>query len=255
MEKQAILSLVGKQTGESPTIETLDDFGLGGIDCPICQNKGYIVSRGEDGFSLISRECECMSCRRALRSLKRSGLEGLIEEYTLDSYQTPDRERCDIKQKALDFLAASEGWFFIGGRPGSGKTHICTAICGELIRRGAQVKYMLWRDEATQLKAGITDREWYAEQMERLKTVKVLYIDDFWKSRRTDGQMKVTDGDVNLAFEIINARYISESLRTVISSELSLEEILSVDEGIGRRIYTRSRGYIKKAPDEDWSLR
>ena len=112
MERNGLLSLIGRG-GESPTIETLEDFGLGGVDCPLCQNKGYIISRGKDGFSLVSRECECMTKRRALRSLRQSGLEDLLKTYTLESYQTPDAQHKAIKQTALSFLDVKEGWFFL----------------------------------------------------------------------------------------------------------------------------------------------
>lgn len=196
-----------------------------------------------------------MNTRRSLRAIRNSGMADMLCRYSMENYQTPDPESASVKQAAMDFITSHSGWFFICGRSGSGKTHICTAICSEFIKLGIRSVYMLWRDESAQLKAGLTDREWYAERMNRLKTVPVLYIDDFWKTDRRCGTDRVTAGDVNLAFEILNARYNDTRLRTIISSELSLDEIIEIDEATGGRIYERSRGFVKKAPAVNWRLR
>lgn len=73
--------------------------------------------------------------------------------------------------------------------------------------------------------------------MEPLKKVKVLYIDDFFKG-------SVTSGDINLAFELLNSRYISPDKITIISSELTIEQILKYDAAIGGRIAERAGEYI-----------
>ena len=64
----------------------------------------------------------------------------------------------------------------------------------------------------------------------------------------------MTDADINLAFEILNARYNDPMLRTVISSELPVEKILAIDEAVGGRIVERARGFICKAPPENYRL-
>jgi len=255
IDENKLRKILEKARRETPsiTIDTLDDYDLGGVDCPICGNKGYIITR-KDGINLTSRECPCMETRRSLRAIRRSGMADMLDRYRLDNYQTPDEESKSVKQSAIDFIGSPSGWFFICGRSGSGKTHICTAICSEFIQKGIRTIYMLWRDEATSLKSGITDREWYRDRITKLKTVPVLYIDDFWKTDRRSGTDKVTGADVNLAFEILNARYNDTTLRTVISSELTLDEIISIDEATGGRIYERSRGFVKKAPQKNWRL-
>lgn len=254
MDKETILSLIGKNSGESITIETLESYGLGGVDCPVCENRGYVIVKNENGI-LVTRECSCMNERRSMRALRTSGMADMVSRYTFDNYQTPDRERQELKQAAQDFCANDTGWFYIAGKSGSGKTHLCTAICAELIRRGKRTHYMLWRDESVKLKGGVNDRDWYEKETKKFKTVPVLYIDDFWKSRRTDDQVRVTDADVNLAFEILNTRYNDSSLRTIISTEMSLPEVLDIDEATGGRIYERAKGFVKKAPGENWRLR
>lgn len=200
---------------------------------------------------MFSRECECMKRRRSLRSIRKSGLGDMLSRYTFDNYETPDERRALIKETAERFVDSDTGWFFIAGHSGSGKTHICTAICSALMDKGNEVKYMLWRDENTALKSCITEYDEYQRRISKLKDVPVLYIDDFWKVR--DGSL--TNADVNLTFEIINARYNDMSKRTIISTELMYSDIIRVDEAIGGRIFERSRGFSIKAPDENWRLR
>lgn len=227
------------------TNETLEDFGLGGVDCPKCGNMGYIPYT-KDG-EIYSRECECMNTRRSMRRIKNSGMIDLLSRYTFAEYETPDDTRAKIKAAAQKYAEADDGWFYIAGQSGSGKTHICTAICSRLMERGKEVYYMKWRDESRQLKA-IVNTEDIDPKLEKLKSVPVLYIDDFLKGG-------ANEADIRLAFEILNARYNESKARTVLSSEIGIKELLRVDEAVGSRVYERSRGYRLSAPSENWRLR
>lgn len=219
---------------------------LSGYDCPECKNKGYIV-RVEDG-KCVYKECSCMPKRRALWRINRSGLADLINEYTFDRYQTPEKWQEVAKAKAMQYLDNPGAWFCISGTPGSGKTHLCTAIASELINKGREVRYMLWRSEAPRLKSLVNDREEYERLMSEYRGAEVLYIDDFFKGT-------VTDPDKNLAFELLNDRYNSRKTMTIISSEKTIEEILAIDEAIGSRMYERSKGFYVKTASENWRLK
>lgn len=113
---------------------------------------------------------------------------------------------------------------------------------------GKAVRYMLWRDASAELKGLLTDGDEYQARIKPFKTVPVLYIDDFLKGGHSDA-------DIRLAFEILNSRYNDSALRTIISSELSLFEILGLDEATGGRIYERAKGYVIESPRENWRLR
>ena len=230
----------------SITTETLCDYDLGGYDCPDCNNTGAIT-RNVDG-QLFTRECRCMAIRRSLRRIRNSGMTDMLSRYTFDNYDTPDQTRQKIKKQAERYASAEKGWFYIFGKSGSGKTHLCTAICSKMINAGVEVYYMSWRDESVNLKSCVNDTEVYEEKMRKLKTVPVLYIDDFFKGNPSDA-------DVKLAFEIMNARYNDTALRTIISSEMDMKQLLSTDEALGGRIYERARGYVIAAPNENWRLR
>lgn len=211
-----------------------------GIDCPLCGNTGYLLTREDD--VLYSRPCRCMEKRRALRMLKRSGLGDLFESCTLKNFQTPDDWTKRALGAAVDYCKNGRGkWFYIAGRPGTGKTHLCAGICRYLILKGAPVRYMLWREEVPRLKALVNYAEDYARRMDELASVQVLYIDDFLKGT-------VTDADKNLAFALLNARYIAKARRTIFSSERPLKEIFAIDEATGSRIWEKARGYTLFAP-------
>ena len=216
-----------------------------GYSCALCKNKGIIAypEISELGYStVVFRECVCMKPRRSLRRLKKSGLKSLIKDYTFARFNVHKPWQGLMLNAARSYAEKPEGWFFVGGQSGSGKTHICTAICRELLLSGRAVIYMLWRDTVAQLKAAVTDEKRYAELINEYKTVDVLYIDDLFKSGRSkEAAAQPTSADINVAFEILNYRYNNPALLTVISSEYSIGDIISIDEAVGGRIYERTK--------------
>lgn len=223
--------------------ESLKDYDLDGYDCKKCGNTGTII-RQESGI-LYSAECDCMNIRRSMRRVRNSGMTDMLVRYTFDNYDETE-ETIDIKRLAKQFID-DEGWWYISGRSGSGKTHICTAICSEIIRRGTEVYYMSWRDESVKLKGSVMDTDYYSERVRKLKTVSVLYIDDFLKAGESDA-------DIRLAFEILNARYNDRKLRTIISSEKDIEYLFDKDEALAGRIYERAKKYTVKSPKKNWRM-
>lgn len=260
MQAEAILAALkiaqnqARQSGGTfiPEKTPLQECGLDNVDCPICHNTGYIHAKAPDG-TLKAAECACMAKRVSIRRLERSGLKDAVNRYTMQNYVADTPERKKVLQAAKDFCKADTGWFFISGKSGSGKTHICTAICSRMMEQNKNVRYMLWRDETVLLKALTTDGEEYQRQIRPIKSAPVLYIDDFLKAKGKD-EKYITPADINLAFEILNSRYNDSSLRTIISSELSLFEILGLDEATGGRIYERAKGFVIEAPKIDFRL-
>lgn len=223
------------------------DFGLSGVECDKCREHPGVLLRVDADGTLYARECPCMAVRRAKRSIRKSGMEDLVNRCSFDTYRASDSARRDVKEMAERYALQGEGWFFIAGQSGSGKTHICAAICRAMIEQGTEVLFMPWRDVSTSLKAGVNDKDWYKSETAPFKKTPVLYIDDLFKGG-------ATGPDIKLAFEILNYRYNDTKLRTVISSELSIEQILDLDEAIGGRIVERAKGFLLKAPEKNWRL-
>ena len=210
---------------------------LTGYDCPECLNRGYFDVVDDNGHK-FSKPCKCMEIRRSLRNIEKSGLKDLLESRTFDTWEATYDWQRNAASKACGYVRERSGWFYIGGTVGAGKTHLCTAICGSLLKRGYPVRYVLWRDFSTQAKALVNDDVAYQRMVEPLKRVKVLYIDDLLKTKKG---AEPTPGDVNLLFEIINARYNDKNLLTIISTELSIDRLMEIDPAVGSRIYERSK--------------
>lgn len=181
---------------------------------------------------LVSRECECMKIRRSFQRIKASGIEEAMQRQTLKNFKAEEDHQKKMITLAVDFIKQSGSGFFLGGQIGCGKTHICTGIAGYYLKHGKEVRYIQWRDDTPRLKA-IANTEEYSAELDRLKRIEVLYIDDLFKTR---DNTPPTAADINIAFDIINYRYLNSGLITIISCQQTFAELLKVDEAIASRI-------------------
>lgn len=227
---------------------------LQGYDCPLCKNKGYIFKL-KNGFE-TTEECDCKRIRLSQELIQKSCLTEEINRCTFQTFKVKEphfvmKER--MYNKANLFLNDKRAQaFFIGGQSGSGKTHICTAIVGEMLRKCIPVIYMSWCEDSTDLKSKKTN-EAYSKAISKYKCIDVLYIDDFLK---IGGNKAPSDADITLAFEIINYRYQRRNLRTIISSEFDIGKVSEMDEALGSRISAMAREYsINIPPDKTKNYR
>lgn len=226
---QALLEEIGKNIDFSKSHKA---------KCDMCEDMGFIFKQDEQGYT-SAKECECqIKSRKAERERRRleehiekSNLKPLLEKYTFENFNTEHKGAYEIKKRAREFLE-DNSWWVIGGNVGCGKTHITTAICGELMRRGKAVYYMNWKAESIKLKTTMT-QDSYQQHLDRLCSVEVLYIDDLLKG-------SIREADIDLLFMIIDARY-SRNLKTLISSEKVFEELKKIDEAIQSRIFEMTK--------------
>ena len=215
--------------------------------CELCKDSGVIVitDDGEEIPALdavgmyykYTKPCKCVLEKQLQESLKRTGLD--IEEYQSKNFETfkRDTEEANKMYKlAQDFLkdehATGIGFF---GKSGTGKTHICIAICNELLKKGVIHKYFNYRRDIQVLIACRFNEETYNKKLSEWMNVNVLYIDDFLKlAKNKDGTYNVQE--LQISYDIINTRYINKK-KTILSSELSVSDIKNVDEAIGSRIF------------------
>ncbi len=228
-------------------------------DCPICRNRtrnARLVELPNGKWDYRVADCKCVETRRSIRRMERSGLKNIIRDYTLDKFVAAEPWQKHIKQAAKDYAEHPDGWFFIGGQSGAGKTHICTAICREFLLQGRQVVYMLWREEVVKLKGVANDPEQREPLMDRLKDAQVLYIDDLFKTGKSadGGMQQPTPADINIAFELLNHRYNDPTKLTIISGECTADELLRIDEAVAGRIIERST-VLNIAPDRSRNYR
>ena len=242
---------------EAAAMNKLEGDLKDGFHCEKCNDKGifFFAVESDTGYRVSSSNCSCMKQRASYRRLRRSGMENAIKRCTFDNYETAEtwqaRLKAAVKKFADNVEQLDNKWLYIGGGVGAGKTHLCTAVAGELLKREYDLRYMLWVDESTKLKATITDDVKYAEMIEPIKNAEVLYIDDLFK-------LPPTSADIKLAYEIINHRYQNPNLITIISSEKYVSELEDIDAATGSRIYEKSKGNaynIKREKNRNYRIR
>ncbi len=240
---------------EAQRVEMMNQLrgNLSGYDCPRCLNRGY-YSVLRDGY-IVSVECSCMEIRRSIRRAEKSGLGDLLQRCTFDAFETPEPWQMKAKKVAKEYSQAPAGLLVASGASGSGKTHLCTAVCKELLAAGRLVRYELWRVAAQRIKAAALDSDERKKLVDPLIGADVLYLDDFLK---TANGTAPTKADVELAFDIVGARYNSMAL-TLLSTELPIENLLSLDEALGSRIYEMTgsgRSFLTfSGSGKNWRLR
>lgn len=224
-----------------------------GMKCQLCGGYGW-REFWYDGYQ-FTEECECHKAAMSEAAFKKAGVR---EDQTFDNFFTYHPFQQEMMNKAREYAKGgylSGQWFYIGGQVGCGKTHICTAISHEMIKAHVGCRYMMWKDEATKLKAIINDHAEYGKRIEELTKAPVLYIDDLFK---TQSGVKPTPADVSLAFQIINARYQDKKFVTIFSCELPIRSLIEIDEAVGSRIAERSKAYylyIAKDIEKNWRLK
>lgn len=255
---QAILQRLGMGTTFDPAeldrakVESFNS-GVGsrnnddGYDCKVCRNKAILAKLVEDGDGstrIVYIPCKCENTRISIMRMKRSGLKDVIKDYTFDKFEDAEPWQKTLKAAAMTYAKNLEGWFFIGGQSGCGKTHLCTAICREFLLAGRRVMYMLWRDDVVKIKGAVTDADEYNRLIGQYKNVDILYIDDLFKTGRAadNSVQRPTSADINVAFEIINYRTVNH-LPTIISSECTEDELLDIDEAVGGRIFEQAKSF------------
>ncbi|MBQ5825152.1 MAG: ATP-binding protein [Clostridia bacterium] len=208
------------------------------LDCPLCNNKGVITY--VDGDTLSTKECECMKQRRFISKIKTSGLESLSQRYKFRSFNAQKPYQKEMLTLAYEYaMSDTNEWMFMGGQCGSGKSHLCVAAAMKILKRGKAVRYFVWDDVYTDiaLHTSIGTADEREEMVEALRNVEVLYIDDFLC------QKQPKEAEVKLASEILKYRY-NKNLRTIISSEKTLDELYQITRGLAGRISEKSGKFL-----------
>lgn len=218
-------------------------------ECTLCNDTEWII----DNTTNSAKPCRCREVKQYKRMLEDSGISRAFLQKTFDNFRPTHRETANAKQMAMDYVknfndirGSEKNSIAFLGQVGSGKTHLSVAIANELMKQGIGVRYMQYREDITRLKQVVNDEVSYAREINKYKSASVLLIDDLYKSatyRTRSGYVTLNDADERAMFEIINYRYFKRA-PMIISSELSMEELLSLDEGLNSRIIERSEGHI-----------
>lgn len=199
-----------------------------GIACPDCNNKGTVAFVSPDSGNFTVRPCKCHGLRTTVKRLQKCGVWQQAQRYKLNNFQTDTPTRRTMKAVTKQFLQSHQGhWLMLCGQSGAGKTHLCTAAFVDLIQRtGLCGEYFLWNRDGRALKATVLEDP--QNLWKRYREAELLYIDDLFQGARSDA-------DRRMAFELLDYRY-NNDLPTILSSELSFQELLRLDQAIAGRI-------------------
>lgn len=219
-------------------------------------DTGWILFERLDSAPL-AKSCECRDIERVKNQWKAAGINPEKSKQTFGNFQVWN----DYSQKAKDAATAYYKDFqnirssrrnsiMLCGQVGSGKTHLCVALGFNFLNKNIKVVYMPYRDIITKLKQNMLDNEYYKKTISKYQTCDVLLVDDLFKG-------KINDSDINIMFEILNYRYLNH-LPIIVSTEFTVEKLLTFDEGVGSRIYEMCKDYIvevDKGKDNNYRLR
>lgn len=207
--------------------------------CERCKDTGYITVLDADG-NFGKTPCKCLAKIQTETRLKKSGISPAeYAKYSFIKFRTDTREHANMKKIAERYLQnriAGQGIGYFGAS-GTGKTHICIAICQALTcDYGEEHYYFSYRSEIQRIKAVMySNAELYSQAIQHWTSVNNLYIDDLFKFATKDG--RIQQQDLQIMFDIINTRYINHKA-TLFSSEYSLAYITNdIDEALGSRIF------------------
>lgn len=187
----------------------------------------------------LKREIREKKLAAAKRMLEVNNLNNLLEKHSFDNFTAKENWQKKMLNIAKEYANNPSSWLLVSGQSGCGKTHVCTAVVNSLLAKSIPVLYMLWREDLSVLKSySYSDAMQYKRLMNRYKSMDCLYIDDFFKAGHTEA-------DIKIAFEILDARYRTNKL-TIISTELTKDELMNVDEAIGGRIWQASKKILVK---------
>lgn len=216
-----------------------------GIDCPICNNKGYFITDDDNEVTTTHHECTCMKKRKAFRIAKESGLDELLK-HRIKNYEVNSEWQKSIRNLAIEYIKDNpfKNWFCLLGQSGAGKTHICSAICNAFIDDGKEVLYMQWNDFVGSYKDKFSkEKESSRELLRTYQEIEILYIDDLFKGSSNTFDVK------NIAFDLINYRY-NNNLVTIISCESDFEELNKIDSAIAGRIKEKCSSFLAIIPKD-----
>ena len=215
-----------------------------GLDCPKCKNKGW-VQLLINGYVKM-RKCGCVERRNVIMRAKRSGLGEYLDK-DVDDYQVTEQWQANCKAALQDFIenhSKDNTWFLALGTSGCGKTLMCSIIANHLLYdEGRAVSYVTWTDFISRLKRDVMGDKTnkVSEYLEEIKKVDVLFLDELVK--------KYNETDLKYLIEIINYRY-TNNLKTIITSERVLDDLLDIDEATFGRAVEKCEGYLINIPKD-----
>ncbi|MEW5872063.1 MAG: ATP-binding protein [Chloroflexota bacterium] len=213
----------------------------GDPNCPECHGVGYLrleVPVNHPDFGKL-QVCSCranqVSAQVRQRLFELSHLDEL-GHLTFENFDPRGRvglwpQEADSLERAYNqaqrFAQSLDGWLYLQGDFGCGKTHLAAAIANFAVSMGVPTLFITVPDLLDSLRFAYQSAETTFEQrFEQIRQAPLLVMDDF-------GTQNATSWAQEKLFQIINYRYVNH-LPLVITT--NLEEV-DVEERINSRLH------------------
>lgn len=214
--------------------------------CSKCKDVGYIP-KGNN----IWVKCSCIIKTELEQRFKNAGIN-LEEIKGIEEYEVYNTITAKAKTKTEDYIKnfsefkkERKNGFTLLGQAGGGKTLLNLIIAKALIEKSVSVRYMGYLEAIRELKSLTLNNFEYNKKFNEYVNCDVLIIDDLFKNKILNGQLKngLTEADLNHIMPIINQRYINHKAM-IISSECTGHQLLDLDGATGGRIIESSREIV-----------
>lgn len=155
--------------------------------------------------------------RRQDQLIRMSNLQA-FEDKTFATFNPDVAGVRSVYVIAQKYARNPQGWLFLFGGYGCGKTHLAAAIANEAIQRDYDAMFMVVPDLLDHLRStfGPSSEVAYDERFETIRNIQLLVLDDL-------GTESATGWAREKLFQIINYRY-NLRLPTVITSNADLDK-------------------------------
>lgn len=212
------------------------------VSCPKCRDAGFIrynVPMGHPKFGHILA-CDCRAQERESKhvdDLRRLSNLGAFLDHDFASFDPYVDGTDEVYAIARAYADDPQGWLFLHGGVGVGKTHLAVAIALHAMeQRGLSVLFAVVPDLLDHLRSTFDPNApvGYDKRFEDVRTAGLLVLDDL-------GTENATPWAKEKLYQIFNYRY-NEHLPTVITSNHNFDRI--EDRVLSRLLDTRINRYV-----------
>ena len=221
--------------------------------CAICKDAGFVRADVPPGNPMFGKliECKCTQARReARRDLDRKQISDLdshtFARYTFDEFEPVPGTEAAV-DAAYAFAREPDGWLFLHGGCGTGKTHLAVAVAHEQrTHKKGNVIFAVVPDLLDYLRSTFDPANGaaYDERFTTIKDTYLLVLDDL-------GTENTTPWAREKLFQIFNHRY-NWRLPMIVTSNREHREL---DERIVSRLLDRNLTRDVQIDAEDFRRR
>lgn len=203
------------------------------------------------------QKCSCLESKKLNRLILTSEITPEFTKKSFENFyvESAAKEIVDMQRLCVDYYDSfneinniEQNSIALLGQPGSGKTHLLTALCNSMMnRKMKKVFYFPYIEGFDNLRS---DFEKLENKLNLMKHVDILFFDDLFKpvtKSTKEGRRAVvpqaSEWEIKQLYSVINYRYMNHK-PIFISSELLFNEIIYLDEALGSRIYQMCRNYF-----------